>query len=57
MSKPSVQNQGPTVQPNGNAIVDTIYRTAEHGDSYHHPQPSPSSPSTNTPRAGSQAGQ
>ncbi|WP_281510741.1 hypothetical protein [Corynebacterium belfantii] len=46
MSKPSVQNQGPTVQPNGNAIVDTIYRTvelgetitraAEHGDSYRH---------------------
>ncbi|AEX72984.1 hypothetical protein CDCE8392_2001 [Corynebacterium diphtheriae CDCE 8392] len=30
----SVQNQGPTVQPNGNAIVDTICRTAEHGDSY-----------------------
>ncbi|AVH82655.1 hypothetical protein A6J36_01760 [Corynebacterium diphtheriae] len=23
----SVQNQGPTVQPNGNAIVDTICRT------------------------------
>ncbi|CAB0873500.1 hypothetical protein FRC0360_02167 [Corynebacterium diphtheriae] len=22
------------VQPNGNIIVDTIYRTAEHGDSY-----------------------
>ncbi|MBG9350599.1 hypothetical protein [Corynebacterium belfantii] len=46
MSKPSVQNQGPTVQPNGNAIVDTICRTAElgetitkaaeHGDSYRH---------------------
>ncbi|WP_281511111.1 hypothetical protein [Corynebacterium belfantii] len=46
MSKPSVQNQEPTMQPNGNAIVDTIYRTAElgetitkaaeHGDSYHH---------------------
>uniref|UniRef100_UPI00403D23E3 hypothetical protein n=1 Tax=Corynebacterium belfantii TaxID=2014537 RepID=UPI00403D23E3 len=46
VSKPSVQNQGPTVQPNGNAIVDTIYRTVElgetitrateHGDSYHH---------------------
>ncbi|MBG9319962.1 hypothetical protein I4J37_09520 [Corynebacterium belfantii] len=46
MSKPSVQNQEPTVQPNGNAIVDTIYRTVElgetitrateHGDSYHH---------------------
>ncbi|AEX43979.1 hypothetical protein CDHC01_0914 [Corynebacterium diphtheriae HC01] len=30
----SVQNQGPTVQPNGNAIVDTICRTAEHSDSY-----------------------
>ncbi|RKW76253.1 hypothetical protein D9B87_09650 [Corynebacterium diphtheriae] len=28
------QNQGPTVQPNGNVIVDTIYRTAEHADSY-----------------------
>ncbi|CAB0922162.1 hypothetical protein FRC0424_02344 [Corynebacterium diphtheriae] len=27
-------NQGPIVQPNGNAIGDTIYRTAEHGDSY-----------------------
>ncbi|CAB0617649.1 hypothetical protein CIP107546_01913 [Corynebacterium diphtheriae] len=24
------------MQPNRNAIVDTIYRTAEHGDSYHH---------------------
>ncbi|WP_234917947.1 hypothetical protein ABMV07_08165 [Corynebacterium belfantii] len=46
MSKPSVQNHGPTVQPNRNAIVDTIYRTAElgetitraaeHGDSYRH---------------------
>ncbi|WP_234917950.1 hypothetical protein [Corynebacterium belfantii] len=46
MSKPSVHNQGPTVQPNRNAIVDTICRTvelgetitraAEHGDSYHH---------------------
>ncbi|MBG9244853.1 hypothetical protein I4J43_11965 [Corynebacterium belfantii] len=46
VSKPSIHNQGPTVQPNGNAIVDTIYRTvelgetitraAEHGDSYHH---------------------
>ncbi|SPJ40983.1 hypothetical protein CHUV2995_01794 [Corynebacterium diphtheriae subsp. lausannense] len=46
VSKPSVQNQEPTVQPNGNAIVDTIYRTvelgetitraAEHGDSYRH---------------------
>ncbi|QVJ00005.1 hypothetical protein KFR76_06530 [Corynebacterium diphtheriae] len=57
MSKPSTQNQGPTVQPNRNAIVDTIYRTTEHGNSYRHPQPSPSSPSTNTPRAGSQAGQ
>ncbi|CAB0530124.1 hypothetical protein CIP107510_00070 [Corynebacterium diphtheriae] len=34
MSKPSTQNQGPTVQPNGNAIGDTICRTAEHGDSY-----------------------
>ncbi|OSP97910.1 hypothetical protein B1A61_08325 [Corynebacterium diphtheriae] len=22
--------------PNGNVIVDTICRTAEHGDSYHH---------------------
>ncbi|CAB0663570.1 hypothetical protein CIPA99_01953 [Corynebacterium diphtheriae] len=32
VSKPSIHNQGPTVQPNGNAIVDTIYRTAEHGD-------------------------
>ncbi|OLN16144.1 transposase [Corynebacterium diphtheriae] len=31
----SVQTR-PTVQPNGNAIVDTICRTAEHGDSYHH---------------------
>ncbi|KKA80923.1 hypothetical protein BKD74_07490 [Corynebacterium diphtheriae] len=30
----SVQNQGPTVQPNRNAIGDTIYRTTEHGDSY-----------------------
>ncbi|MBN4650308.1 hypothetical protein ACQX25_04920 [Corynebacterium diphtheriae] len=46
MSKPTAQNQGPTVQPNGNAIGDTIYRTTElgetitkateHGDSYHH---------------------
>ncbi|MBG9244372.1 hypothetical protein I4J45_04270 [Corynebacterium belfantii] len=46
VSKPSVQNQGPTVQPNGNAIVDTICstvelgetitRAAEHGDSYRH---------------------
>ncbi|CAB0611509.1 hypothetical protein CIP107555_01769 [Corynebacterium diphtheriae] len=36
VSKPSVQNQEPTVQPNRNAIVDTIYRTTEHGDSYHH---------------------
>ncbi|CAB0516067.1 hypothetical protein FRC0393_01761 [Corynebacterium diphtheriae] len=44
VSKPSTQNQGPTVQPNGNAIGDTICRTAElgvtitkaaeHGDSY-----------------------
>ncbi|AEX73132.1 hypothetical protein CDCE8392_2149 [Corynebacterium diphtheriae CDCE 8392] len=34
VSKPSVQNQGSTVQPNGNAIGDTIYRTTEHGDSY-----------------------
>ncbi|AEX84259.1 hypothetical protein CDVA01_1995 [Corynebacterium diphtheriae VA01] len=34
VSKPSTQNQGPTVQPNGNVIVDTICRTAEHGDSY-----------------------
>ncbi|MBG9243961.1 hypothetical protein I4J43_06915 [Corynebacterium belfantii] len=32
--KPSIQNQEPTVQPNGNAIVDTICRTTEHGDSY-----------------------
>ncbi|CAB0813725.1 hypothetical protein FRC0206_02125 [Corynebacterium diphtheriae] len=24
------------MQPNGNIIVDTICRTAEHGDSYHH---------------------
>ncbi|UEB38434.1 hypothetical protein Q6D62_11175 [Corynebacterium diphtheriae] len=24
------------MQPNGNVIVDTICRTAEHGDSYHH---------------------
>ncbi|MBG9331836.1 hypothetical protein I4J47_10950 [Corynebacterium belfantii] len=46
VSKPSVQNQEPTVQPNGNAIVDTICstvelgetitRAAEHGDSYRH---------------------
>ncbi|CAB0736667.1 hypothetical protein FRC0088_01912 [Corynebacterium diphtheriae] len=46
VSKPSIQNQGPTVQPNENAIGDTIYRTAElgetiikaaeHGDSYRH---------------------
>ncbi|MBG9242872.1 hypothetical protein [Corynebacterium belfantii] len=46
MSKPSVQNQEPTVQPNRNAIVDTICstvelgetitRAAEHGDSYRH---------------------
>ncbi|AEX47649.1 hypothetical protein CDBH8_0124 [Corynebacterium diphtheriae BH8] len=34
LNHPSIQNQGPIVQPNGNAIVDTIYRTAEHGDSY-----------------------
>ncbi|CAB0780676.1 hypothetical protein FRC0552_01800 [Corynebacterium diphtheriae] len=44
--KPSTHNQGPTVQLNRNIIVDTIYRTAElgetitkaaeHGDSYHH---------------------
>ncbi|CAB0505313.1 hypothetical protein CIP101841_01025 [Corynebacterium diphtheriae] len=34
VSNPSIQNQGPIVQPNGNAIGDTIYRTAEHGDSY-----------------------
>ncbi|MBG9327044.1 hypothetical protein I4J33_11675 [Corynebacterium belfantii] len=45
------------MQPNRNAIVDTICSTVEHGDSYRYPQPSPSSPSTNTPRAGSQAGQ
>ncbi|QBZ30896.1 hypothetical protein E4653_06795 [Corynebacterium diphtheriae subsp. lausannense] len=42
----SVQNQEPTVQPNRNAIVDTICstvelgetitRAAEHGDSYRH---------------------
>ncbi|WP_143339865.1 hypothetical protein [Corynebacterium diphtheriae] len=32
MSKPSTQNQGSTVQPNGNVIVDTICRTAEHGN-------------------------
>ncbi|WP_134868784.1 hypothetical protein, partial [Corynebacterium belfantii] len=42
VSKPSTQNQEPTVQPNRNAIVDTIYRTAEHGDSYRYPQPSQS---------------
>ncbi|CAB0666876.1 hypothetical protein CIP107575_02160 [Corynebacterium diphtheriae] len=46
VSKPSIQNQGPTVQPNGNVIVDTICRTAElgetitkateHGGSYRH---------------------
>ncbi|CAB0825599.1 hypothetical protein FRC0457_02140 [Corynebacterium diphtheriae] len=46
VSKPSTQNQGPTVQPNRNAIVDTICRTTElgetttkateHGDSYRH---------------------
>ncbi|QBZ30551.1 hypothetical protein E4653_12775 [Corynebacterium diphtheriae subsp. lausannense] len=44
VSKPSTQNHGPTVQPNGNAIGDTICRTtelgatttkaAEHGDSH-----------------------
>ncbi|MCM0134945.1 hypothetical protein L2117_04785 [Corynebacterium diphtheriae bv. mitis] len=32
MPKPSAQNQEPTVQPNRNAIVDTIYRTAELGE-------------------------
>ncbi|CAB0608014.1 hypothetical protein CIP107550_01610 [Corynebacterium diphtheriae] len=28
------QNQEPNVQPNQNAIGDTICRTTEHGDSY-----------------------
>ncbi|SPJ39740.1 hypothetical protein CHUV2995_00524 [Corynebacterium diphtheriae subsp. lausannense] len=31
VSKPSTHNHEPTVQPNGNIIVDTIYRTAEPG--------------------------
>ncbi|CAB0727947.1 hypothetical protein AL08_07735 [Corynebacterium diphtheriae bv. gravis str. ISS 4746] len=34
VSNPSIQNQGPTVQPNQNAIGNTICRTTEHGDSY-----------------------
>ncbi|CAB0616294.1 hypothetical protein CIP107538_01922 [Corynebacterium diphtheriae] len=34
VSNPSIQNQGPTVQPNGNASGDTVCRTAGHGDSY-----------------------
>lgn len=44
VSNPSIQNQGPTVQPNGNASGDTVCRTtelgatttkaAEHGDSH-----------------------
>ncbi|CAB1023279.1 hypothetical protein FRC0547_02091 [Corynebacterium diphtheriae] len=32
VSKPSTQNQGPTLQPNQNAISDTICRTTELGE-------------------------